>query len=223
MNIKQKLALFLIGTFLYPLGALAVTRTWLTSTSSQNWSVSSSWSGNLVPTSADVALFSASGTGNVTKNFNINVQGINIVSGYTGTISDSVIVTASSGPNSAGSFATSTNNSATGDWQSLTNASTSDDKYATSTNIVTTSTFYLVATNFGFAIPATSSVSGIVVEVERKKTGGTNVTDSSVKIVKNSVITGFEKASTTAWTTSDVIAPYGLGTTDLWGSVNENG
>lgn len=210
--------LFFLPLLLAPVVVLGATYTWVATTSTSNWSVSSSWSGNVVPTASDVALFSASGTADSAKDININALGINIVSGYTGTISDAVVTVASSGPASGGTFATSTNNSATGEWVTPGNASASDNSYATANlSSAPTSTYYLVATNFSFAIPSTSTVIGIVAEVEKSRLGSVQINDDSVKILQSNVISGTEKATATNWPTSDAYTTYGTSTTDLWG------
>lgn len=80
-------------------------------------------------------------------------------------------------------------------------------------------TDYLRSTGYGFGIPTWATINGIELTVERSRkvgSGGT-VTDNSVKLVKNNVVVGINKADTsTAWTSSDVVVTYG-GPNDLWG------
>lgn len=73
-------------------------------------------------------------------------------------------------------------------------------------------TYYLKVSTFGFSIPTGATIDGIVVEVYR---AGSSTVDNSVKIVKGGSVTGTDKATGTAWSTSP--ATYGS-STDLWGT-----
>lgn len=106
------------------------------------------------------------------------------------------------------------------DWSS-TPASISNDQYTTA-NLDSSlwPTDYLRSTDYKFAIPSWATINGIELKVERKRSGGggSTVTDNSVKLVKNNVIVGANKADTsTAWTSSDTVITYG-GSSDLWGT-----
>jgi hypothetical protein len=95
----------------------------------------------------------------------------------------------------------------------------SDDTYATaSTTIRASTTHYLKATNFGFSIPSGATINGILVEIERKKTGSALIKDSSVKIVKSDGTIGSTNQADTVndWPTSDTYKSYGS-SSDLWG------
>lgn len=90
---SKKTVLFaeaIIGfTFLFiagPLVTRAATITW-TAPGAGNWSTGSNWSGGVAPGSGDTALFSASSTQNATIDTSVTVGAVQIVSGYTGTIS----------------------------------------------------------------------------------------------------------------------------------------
>lgn len=107
------------------------------------------------------------------------------------------------------------------------NIFSSDNSRASSAGLVTLftgETEYLFATNFGFSIPPAAIICGIVVEVEKSATGiGTvlgiglsYVSDYSVRLVRNGVVTGNNKASATHWTTSEAYHTYG-GSNDIWG------
>ncbi len=67
--------------------------TWLTGwtdgTGDGKWSTAGNWQDGAVPTSTDIASFDSSASGNVSIDANANVKGINIASGYTGTITQS--------------------------------------------------------------------------------------------------------------------------------------
>jgi cysteine-rich repeat protein len=74
---------------------------------------------------------------------------------------------------------------------------------------------YLKATNFGFALPPSAVIEGIVVDAERSSLLGT-VTDARARIVKNGVIGAAERALAGAWPQTDAVASYGTDS-DLWG------
>ena len=77
--------------------------------------------------------------------------------------------------------------------------------------------YYLTATNFGFTIPIGSVIDGIVIEIEISDSGGGNIKDNSVKIIKGGVISGMDNASGANWPLADAYRTYGNGI-DLWGA-----
>src|SRR5581483_9981120 len=103
-------------------------------------------------------------------------------------------------------------------WSSPSNAQTSDDSYAFASSGLSPgqTSHYLKATNFGFAIPNGATILGVLVEIERVADPFITVTDSTVKLVKAGAVSGNNKATATAWPTSDAYASYG-GSNDLWG------
>lgn len=104
-------------------------------------------------------------------------------------------------------------------WTNPNNASTSNDFYATCWPDLqfSESCNYFKTTNFGFNIPAGATITGIVVDIERKVDNNTNGQDASVKIVKGGLISGTEKASSAIYSDVDTYVTYGSSTTDLWG------
>lgn len=94
----------------------------------------------------------------------------------------------------------------------------SDNSRATTTDLVsgrTTETANL--TTFGFSIPSTATIDGIIVAIERSASAGGTVTDLAVKLIKGGTISGDNKADTvTTWPTTDGTVTYG-GASDLWG------
>ena len=64
----------------------AATRTWTGLGPTNNWSDAANWLGNAIPGAADVATFDATGNKNATINAVINVAGVSVGAGYTGTI-----------------------------------------------------------------------------------------------------------------------------------------
>lgn len=110
------------------------------------------------------------------------------------------------------------NGTATRTWDTPENVFLSDNKKATISAMVNGEVSqYLVVKGFGFTLPTSAVVSGIVVEVERSSlSSGVPLGDASAKIVKGASIVGTEKARTDDWPTSDTVVSYG-GTSDLWG------
>ena len=96
------------------------------------------------------------------------------------------------------------------------NAQLSDNSYATSVLALSQLSNYLKITGFLFAIPLDATITGITVSVERSSSLSNATTDNSVKLVKDGVISGTEKATGTLWPTTDAVATYGS-SSDLWG------
>lgn len=105
-------------------------------------------------------------------------------------------------------------------------ASNTDSVTKNQTVCVVDTGHYLKSTNFGFAIPAGATITGIEVTVRRDSSsalfcidgcGCGNTVDNSVKIVQGGVIAGTEKADTiTYWPAPLTDKTYG-GAADLWG------
>jgi hypothetical protein len=104
-------------------------------------------------------------------------------------------------------------------WVNTGNIFASDNSYATVTALILgNKSNYLVATNFGFAIPSTATICGITVEIEKNATGLLQtINDNSVKIVKGGSICGAENALGGTWPTTDTYFTYG-GAGNLWGT-----
>ena len=119
------------------------------------------------------------------------------------------------GANSPGTVA---DDNATGTvaWVNPTNATTSDNVYAT--NLLQAPLqvgHYLKATNFGFSIPAGATINGILVEVE--KIGSvTNAFDNAVRIVRGGTIGETDKSNISGWPAVEQYISYGS-SSDLWG------
>ena len=121
------------------------------------------------------------------------------------------------GANSPGTVA---DDNATGTvaWVNPMNATTSDNVYATATFTITSESYYLKATNFGFSIPAGATINGILVEVERTNqySSEDQVYDKYVKIVKSDGPIGTtNKANLINWPADDTYVSYGS-STDVW-------
>jgi hypothetical protein len=132
----------------------------------------------------------------------------------------SSVTAQSAGPNSPGTISNEVVTGSKGAWTTMTNAASSNDAYALSATMSTAGDYTdrLVATNFGFSVPAGNTIIGITATVEKSFTGGNNVTDREVMLVKGGVTqTGTNKALVTNWPTTDAVSTYG-NSTDLWGN-----
>lgn len=134
----------------------------------------------------------------------------------------SSVFAATSGPNSAD---VAENDGAIGTipWNNPGNALTQNDSRADATiDANGEATQYLKLTDFDFAIPTASNVviDGILVEIDRDQnyTGLNRVFDNSIRLVKNSLISGDDRSTGAEWPDSDTdtYASYG-GQSDLWG------
>lgn len=133
------------------------------------------------------------------------------------------------GPNNPGAGA---NNASAGSvaWTNTANVTANDNNGASAVNLTSLgapTSQLLQATNFGFSIPANSTINGISVSVTKGFTG-TNIWDNSLLLLKAGVATGTDKADTvTFWPGPLTACPgvaTGWGTTsyggaaDLWGA-----
>ncbi len=105
-------------------------------------------------------------------------------------------------------------------WNNPANAATSDNIRAIATDTLTLlvgRTGYLKAKGFGFGLSSYAGVCGIEVQIEKSASnilGLATVQDYEVKLLKNDVAVGNNKASGTNWTNSDSYYTYG-GSNDL--------
>lgn len=144
---------------------------------------------------------------------------------------------ASQGPNGPSSATTSNANGGTLDWANPTNCEADDGSFATGGDGVSTgTTYYLKATNFGFTIPITATINGIVVEVKRYSglLGASGTTDSSIVLLDKTgtpYAGSDNKADTvTNWPNTVAYASYGS-SSDTWnagagltpGNINSSG
>ncbi len=131
-------------------------------------------------------------------------------------ISPTLAIAATAGPNSPGTVADDATVGDVDGWQNVNNAKVSDNSY--SVCMMDGDSHYLKATNFGFSIPTTATINGILVEVERMESGGLGeVVDTYVKIVRSDGSFGTtNKADTVNWWVGESYKPYG-GAADLWG------
>jgi len=126
------------------------------------------------------------------------------------------VLAATAGPNSPGTAANDTS-IGTVAWINPRNITSSDERRAVANLDDFNISNYLIARNFSFSIPASATINGIVVTIERQKQNGAGIiNDYSVKLLKNGIIQGSNKANQTEWTANyDSNVTYG-GPTDLW-------
>lgn len=124
---------------------------------------------------------------------------------------------------SPSTMATSNANGGVRDWTNPNNAKASEDSYATARagDEEDELTYYLKASNFGFAIPAGATINGVIVEFERKSSASTSTIhchDARISLIKaDGTIGATSKADTvTRWSTTEAYFSYGANN-DLWG------
>src|SRR5436305_7581377 len=66
--------------------AMAVPKTWSGAGATNNWSEAANWSDSVVPGSGDTVTFDGTSTKDATIDISISISGIQINSGYAGTI-----------------------------------------------------------------------------------------------------------------------------------------
>ena len=101
-----------------------------------------------------------------------------------------------------------------------TNVSAPDAVYATASVGPSEVTHYLVASNFGFAIDTSATITGIVATVKRIGATYNDVSylyDNAVRVVKAGAIGSTDRSDTNAWTPGVHEHSYGS-STDMWGT-----
>jgi len=96
----------------------------------------------------------------------------------------------------------------------------SDNVYATANHCACcdANTSCLRVDSFGFSIPASATITGIIVEIEKRASAGSNIQDNGLRLLKNGVETGSNGAQYgTPWPYTDTYVTYGS-CTDLWGT-----
>ena len=104
------------------------------------------------------------------------------------------------------------------DWTNPGNAFSSNDAYATA-SVDGSTTDPLRCLNYGFSVPLAATVVGIEVSVERRSNRTTNggSRDNSLFLVKGGAQVGSNLATTTTYTTADVVEVHGS-PSELWGT-----
>ena len=105
------------------------------------------------------------------------------------------------------------------DWSSPNNVKAADTSYASITHASFDAgviSYRMRCSNFGFTIPAGSTINGILVEINRYNDVGETGKDYRVQLVDDSAtLVGTNKAINAAWQTSVTKASYG-GSSDTW-------
>lgn len=129
------------------------------------------------------------------------------------------VLSAQEGPLSGSSFTTVSIPGADQTWNNPGNASAGDAVYSDFANLtdsIGAHTNYLVVTNFGFNIPLSATILGIVVEVLRSDPDS-RTSDFSIRIMKGvSLGASSERSGGAAYPVSDSYEAFGS-PTDLWG------
>lgn len=102
----------------------------------------------------------------------------------------------------------------------VTNVQSSDNIYASAIHCgcCDANTNCLRLTNFGFNIPAGASITGIIVDIEKRSDFGAHIEDNGLRLLNGGVETGNNNANFgLQWPWTDTKVTYG-GCNDLWGS-----
>ncbi len=78
-------------------------------------------------------------------------------------------------------------------------------------------TDYLEATDFGFAVPAGATITGISVQISRAQGNTGNVTDNIVRLLKGGVLSGSDKSTGAGWMRDAFTNMSYGGAADMWG------
>src|SRR5215472_5533700 len=127
---------------------------------------------------------------------------------------------ASQGPNfptfAIGNTTTFGSGSSSITWSNPQNIEAADGVSSVSSGGANLNTCDLIGTGFGFSIPATATINGIQLDVNRGAAVALNTIEGFVKLIKGGSATGNNK-STFAFLSTPITVSYG-GSTDLWGT-----
>lgn len=104
-------------------------------------------------------------------------------------------------------------------WTNPTNITLSDDTYATITLSPGQTSYHLVGTTYGFSLPSTAIINGIIVTVEGKISGSATFT-GDVRLVRGSTVLRYSNQSldSTQFGASDTNINFGAAT-DPWNTI----
>lgn len=100
-------------------------------------------------------------------------------------------------------------------WTNIGNVAASDDAKATCALTSGQTTKVIQARNLGFAVPATATIVGILVEVERSASASPGIKDTLVSLYISGFIGDEKEDVVTNWPTTDAYASYGS-SSDAW-------
>lgn len=101
-------------------------------------------------------------------------------------------------------------------WANPNRATGSDNLYARTTMTAGEVSKYLLSRDFGFTIPLTATILGVVAEVEKSADVAGTITDASVRLWDGTSPVGTDHAILSGWITVDEVTTYGA-PSDLWG------
>ncbi len=196
--------------------------------------VTGNWAANVVtisgtPTASGTFNYTVTltgGCGTITANGSITVYdypaatGVTICQNGTGSLTSSAACAAAipgtAGPNFPAAGATS--GGAGTSWTNPGNVVSNNNSYALADNLDDNDVSEgLRATNFGFAIPAGATITGVQVTIGRFASNTNTFIDNNLQLIVGGTLVGANRASATAWPTSEAAANYGS-TSDLWGT-----
>jgi len=102
-------------------------------------------------------------------------------------------------------------------WSNPQNIGAADSVFAISAFGINLNTCDLIGTGFGFSVPATATINGIQLDVNRESAVALNTIEGFVKLIKGGSATGNNKSTFAFLTTTPTTVSYG-GSTDLWGA-----
>ncbi len=129
------------------------------------------------------------------------------------------------GPSGPGTGTSDSSSAGTVPWVNPGNVTADDGSFATSAAIFVAmpiNSYYLDATNFGFAVPSGAVIWGVAGQFKRQSTISVGITDNLVVLVKGGTPGGTNHAAAGNWPTSEAFAGYG-GFIDLWGQTLSSG
>jgi hypothetical protein len=126
------------------------------------------------------------------------------------------------GPNIAGTGGAGTKTSSTFTWAGTTNITADDGVFATVTTDTTTGHFtqWLIASNFGFSLPAGAVIDGVTVQVKAK---ALNASRANVNEIRLGTISGTTFTSQTASQDNAIALPTTISTRTFGGSTDDWG
>jgi len=128
------------------------------------------------------------------------------------------VAATTAGPNNTGLASDNATTGAT-PWTSPTNIYTSNSVYASQSLTSNVVGHYLWATNFGFSVPTTATITGVTVDVQKFESVNSKakITDNSVTLIVAGATAGSDYATTATWPSTNTYVSYG-GTSDEWGA-----
>lgn len=148
------------------------------------------------------------------KKNNITIKSLLVI-----LIFSSVAISSQDGPRCGITFTNVYNPGSVASWTNLNNLLYEDGLTASSSILSGNNKYtdYLYITNFGFILPGTARVDGILVEIKISGVEGTS-RDHTIQLLKNGNRVGTNKARfSTAWPVSLTFISFGS-STDLWGA-----